>query len=250
VLEVKPAVLDAGLSLVPRGAPRRQGRTIAAARDAILGESLVPTRKGSIMRYTFTPKPPKVAAATSTNASRPALTGAWLDTEAGELRATDSYIAVRMPVSIDSGDADGWVTADTLERSRKRDGGGIACNGSASVYTLPYGGEEPSVEATEALTVGTFPRPNLGQNPNLPSLWPVERDGFTVGINAGFLKRLAEALGAKDDVVHLTFQQGDDYGSNPLRAILVTTPDGSTERGDGRTGLAHPEGLIMPVGVR
>lgn len=199
------------------------------------------------MRYTFTKKPAKVAAAASRDESRPKLTAAWLDTAAGELRATDSYIAVRMPVEIDAGDTDGWITADALERSRKRDGGGIAANGAAAVYDAPAGGETYSPAGIEQATVASFPRPDLGTPPKLEQLWPEDRDGFTVGLNAGFLKRLADALGSADGVVHLTFAADNQDRPNPLRAILVRVPGSSGERGDGRTGLAAPEGLIMPV---
>jgi len=201
------------------------------------------------MRYTFTSRPPKVAAAASKDQSRPALTGAWLDTAAGELRATDSYIAVRMPVEIDAGDADGWITADTLERSRKRDGGGIAANGSATVYTVPAGGGEPAPEAFDRLTVATFPRPNLGTPPNLPRLWPADDSGFTVGINAGFLKRAADAIGSSDGVVYLTFQSDAEGRPNPLRPIIVRAPGAARERTDGRSGFGRPEAIVMPVRV-
>lgn len=201
------------------------------------------------MRYTFTTKPAKVAAAASRDEARPALTGAWLDTASGELRATDSYIAVRMPVEIDAGDADGWLTADALERSRKRDGGGIAANGSATVYTVPAGGGEPAPEAFDRLAVASYPRPNLGTPPNLPQLWPGDDSGFTVGLNAGFLKRLADALGASDGVVRLTFQSDEHGRPNALRPIIVRTSDNAGARTDGRTGFSRPEGLLMPVRV-
>lgn len=199
------------------------------------------------MRYTFTSKPPKVAAAASRDVSRPALTAAWFDDTAGELRATDSYLAVRMPVSPDYGDTAGWVSVDTLERSRKRDAGAVALNGAATVYD-PAGSLDPvEPEQAERCAVATFPRPDLGQFPNLEQLWPEDRDGFTVGLNAGFLKRLADALGADDSVVELTFQSDRNDRPDPLRPILVRTKDHSSERGDGCTGVAAPEGLLMPV---
>lgn len=201
------------------------------------------------MRYTFTSKPPKVAAAASKDQTRPALTGAWLDTAAGELRVTDSYIAARVPVSIDGGDVDGWVTVDTLERSRKRDGGGISCNGSAAVYTWSGGEPEPSVETAEALEVARFPRPNLGTPPNLPQLWPADDSGFTVGLNAGFLKRAADAIGSTDGVVYLTFQSDEEGRPNPLRPIIVRAPGAALERTDGRHGFGRPEAIVMPVRV-
>lgn len=201
------------------------------------------------MRYTFTSKPPKVAAAASKDSSRPALTAAWLDTAYGELRATDSYIAVRMPVEITAGDADGWLTADTLERSRKRDGGGIAANGTAAVFTAEYCDAETDGETIDRLTVASFPRPDLGTPPNLPQLWPADDSGFTVGINAGFLKRAADAIGSSDGVVYLTFQSDDNGQPNPLRPIIVRTAGAALERTDGRIGLGRPEALVMPVRV-
>ena len=199
------------------------------------------------MRYTFTSKPAKVSAAAGRDWSRPALTHVYFDAEAGELRATDSYIAVRMPVSPDYGDTSGWVSTDALERSRKADAGGLGLNGAAVAYG-PAGDTEP-VEPDDISRrgVASFPRPDVGTPANLEQLWPQDRDGFTVGINAGFLKRLADALGAKDGVVELTFQADNQDRPNPLRAILVRTRDHSTERADGCKGLAAPEGLIMPV---
>lgn len=201
------------------------------------------------MRYTFTSKPAKVSAAASRDYSRPALTYVHFDADRGELRATDSYIAVRMPVTPDPGDVSGWISPDALERSRKRDAGAITANGASLVYQAPTGNGEPSPEWIDRTAVATFPRPEHGTPPNLEQLWPEDRDGFTVGINAGFLKRLADALGAKDSVVHLTFQEDSSARPNPLRAILVRTADRGDTRPDGCTGLAHPEGLIMPVRV-
>lgn len=201
------------------------------------------------MRYTFTKRPAKVAAAASRDAARPALEHVYFDADAGELRATDSYIAARMPVSPDHGDSSGWVTVEALERSRKRDAGGLALNGSATVYLAPPGLEPVEPEVVAARTVASYPRNYDGTPPKLAELWPEDRDGFTVGINAGFLKRLADALGAEDSVVHLTFAEDQHGRPNPLRAILVRTKDRATERGDGCSGLAAPEGLIMPVRV-
>lgn len=201
------------------------------------------------MRYTFTSEPAKVSAAAAKDPSRPALCQAWFDADAGELRATDSYIAVRMPVSPDPGDTSGWLDVETLERSRKRDGGGIACNGSAVVYDTcgVAGMREP--DEVERLKVATYDRPDVGTPPNLEQLWPEDRHGFTVGLNAGFLKRLADALGSTDGRVELTFQEDSQGRPNPLRAILVRTSSRETERADGCSGLAAPEGLIMPVRV-
>lgn len=201
------------------------------------------------MRYTFTRKAPKVSAAAAKDPSRPALTAAWYDVEAGELRATDSYIAVRMPVSPDPGDASGWVGVDALERSRKRDGGGISTAGDVAVYdTLGVKGERGQDEVVR-LTVATFPRPDLGTAPNLPQLWPAERGSFRIGLNAAYLKRLADALGSDDGRVILTFQDDESGRPNPMRAIVVTTWDAAGERDDGCAGLSSPEGLCMPIRV-
>lgn len=201
------------------------------------------------MRYTFTKRPAKVAAATSKDASRPKLAAVWFDADAGELQATDSYIAARMPVSPDYGDSSGWVPADALERSRKTDAGGLGLNGAAIAYGPADSPDPLEPEVISRLGVASFPRPDLGEPVNLERLWPQDRHGFTVGINAGFLKRLADAIGAADGVVHLTFQEDSSARPDPLRAILVRTSSLETERADGCSGLAAPEGLIMPVRV-
>lgn len=201
------------------------------------------------MRYTFTKRPPKVVAAASKDDTRPALCRVWFDADAGELRVTDSYIAARVPVSPDAGDTSGWLEPETLERSRKRDAGAIACNGSAIVYEAPYGDAEPDAEYIDRMARARYARPEGIDPPKLEQLWPVDRHGFTVGINAGFLKRLADALGAEDSVVELTFTDGPDGRPNPLRAILVRTKDHNENRGDGLRGVPAPEGLLMPVRV-
>lgn len=201
------------------------------------------------MRYTFTAKAPKVSAATSSDDTRPALTCAYYDPAAGELHATDSYIAVRMPVSPDPGDTEGWISTDALERSRKRDAGAISSNGANNVYTALMNDQPADYDAVERLTVASYPRPDAGTPPKLEQLWPEDRDGFTVGLNAGFLKRLADALGSSDGVVHLTFAEDSQGRPNPLRAILVRTSSGQVQRLDGCTGVTAPEGLIMPVRV-
>ena len=201
------------------------------------------------MRYTFTKKAPKVSAAAAKNSARPALEAAWFDADAGELRVTDSYIACRMPVSVDPGDATGWISLDALDRSIKRDAGGLAANGTAAVYEVPAGDYVPDADYIERRTVATFPRVDAGQAPNLPQLWPVDRDGFTVGVNAGFLKRLADSIGAADGVVQLTFQSDDAGRPNPLRPIIVRGMNPNEVRSDELHGLAAPEGLLMPVRV-
>ena len=199
------------------------------------------------MRFTFTQKTPKVSAACSKDLVRPALTAAWLDTAAGELRATDSYIALRMPVTVDPDDTDGWIGADALDRAVKRDGGGVSANGACIVWDAEPGDYDAPAATVAARTVATFPRCDYGQAVNLPQLWPGDRDGFTVGLNAGFLKRLADAMGAGDAGVRLTFQRCDDGTPDPLRPIIVRPMSAPDERSDGLEGVPAPEGLLMPV---
>jgi len=197
------------------------------------------------MRYSFNSKPPKVKAACSSDASRPVLTYAYLDAERAELQATDSYIAVRVPVELEPGDASGFVPCEALERSRKRDAGSLRLNGSADVM-----GEYQAADSPEP-PLASFARPDLGQFPNLPALWPETPVSFRVGINAKFLLQVAEALGAEDTAVTLEFHGygPDGHTPNPLRAIVVQPHRGTTGREDPVLGIKQAEGLLMPIRV-
>jgi hypothetical protein len=201
------------------------------------------------MRYAHNNKPPKVETAASADKTRPALTAVWYDTDTAELRATDSYIAVRVPVEVGTGEESGWVSPEALKASRKRDSGGLRCSGAVEVMPSYWDGD------ADGPALVTFAREDYGQAPKLPQLWPAHDGLFTVGLNAGFLKRLADALGAEDSVVTLTFQ-GTLEGSaeeptklNPLRPIIVRPNKGYTAREDMPGAVNRPEGLLMPVRV-
>lgn len=199
------------------------------------------------MRYSYHAKPPKLEAACSTDQSRPALASVYFDAERAELQASDSYIAARVPVEVGLGETTGFLPVEAVKASRKRDAGGMYCNGAAEVMPAYWNGD------AEAPAVVSFPRPDAGQFPKLEQLWPTGEPAFTVGINAGFLKRLAEALGAEDTAVSLSFvsrknDAGEPTGEpDPLRPIIVRPLRGTDSREAPFGGLERAEGLCMPI---
>lgn len=199
------------------------------------------------MRYAHNTKPPKVEAAASTDQSRPVLAAVYLDAERAELQVTDSYIAARVPVEVGADEVSGFITPEAVKLSRKRDAGGIRVNGSVQV--MPYGWDGDA----EVEPLVTFPREDRGQVPNYEQLWPVNPPVFRVGLNAGFLKRLADALGAEDGAVEIAFPAfaGPDgtlsTEPNPLRPMVVRPLKGATEREHIPGAVDRAEGLIMPV---
>lgn len=201
------------------------------------------------MKYAYHTKPPKVEAAASTDQSRPALASVWFDVDRAELQATDSYIAARIPVEVGLGEVSGFVQPAALKASRKRDASGLHINGAVDVMPAGWDGDG------DIAPLVSFPREDRGQFPKIDQLWPTGDYVFTVGINAKFLARLADALGAEDGAVTLRFQAGTDKDGkplgdpNPLRPILVTPNRGSTDREAPPLGIGRAEGLIMPVRV-
>jgi hypothetical protein len=137
----------------------------------------------------------------------------------GTLEATDSYRAVRLPVTLDDGDTEGFIPADVYKAARKL-GGWIQANDSLV-----------TADGT------TYPRPALGQWPKLEQLWPAETAELEVGLNALFLWELAQALGSEQ--VRLRFMPTEDGDPDNGRAILV-----EPLRGD---GVAGGQGLLMPI---
>lgn len=199
------------------------------------------------MRYTYHAKPPKLESACSTDQSRPALAAAYLDTDRAELQACTPYYAARVPVEVGLEETTGFVPVEALKASRKRDAGGMHCNGSADVMPAFWDGD------SESSPVVSFPRPDAGQFPHLDQLWPTAPAAFRVGINAGFLLKLAQALGADDTTVVLEFQPTDPAAdpelSHPtaLRPIKVIPINGTDAREAPALGLARAEGIIMPI---
>lgn len=199
------------------------------------------------MRYSYNNRPPKVEQAASKDAARPVLAHIYFDAERGELQATDSYILARVPVEVGLDETSGFLPVDAVKASRKREAGGLHCNGSIDVMPAYWDNDSDSP------ALQSFPRLEVGQWPHVDQLWPAGEPVFSVGINAGFLKRLAEALGAEDTAVTLSFVGKRDADGNAtsepdaLRPIIVSPHRGATERQEPALGVKRAEGLIMPV---
>jgi len=113
----------------------------------------------------------------------------------GFLEATDSYKAIRVPVDLSDDDVEGFVPVEAITRARQR--------------------KLEEIKANTGVRVGdvVFDRPTPGTWPVLAEIFDTEELVFSVGLNAAFLKDLAEGLGA--DHVRIEFQ-----------GVVVTTPGG------------------------
>jgi hypothetical protein len=190
---------------------------------------------------------PKLNNVASKDATTPTLMDAHLDTELGELQATDTYVAVRIPVEVEKTDTSGPVAIAELTAAAKA---------KAPALKIP---KRPKAKKDQP-----------GPYPKLAAIWPdadaIKKPAFKVGINANYLKAVADALGAKTGMVELIFpaDKGDGW-PNPMRAIVVhATKDFQKPGDDGEVAEAllrpivvepleeadtNPEGLVMPIRV-
>lgn len=197
------------------------------------------------------PAKAKLQGLASRDASRPVLHALYLrirenDGERhGVLEGTDSYKLGRIPVELDEGDTEGFVTLEAIETARKAKYDHLYCNGSLGAGTAL----EPLVH---------FPRPELGTFPDtdkLLELEPAMIDGarFRFGINPRLLLELAEGLAC--DTVELefactkTYAKGADASSSPAPSPLRPLTVRPLGRKRGSDVSADAIGLIMPVRV-
>ena len=150
---------------------------------------------------------------------RTAITEPYL--KGGYLWATDSYSLTRIPVEVEDGDVDGFVTADALKMARKASGKNrpaiIGANGSQTVGEV------------------TMPRPELGEFPNTEQLIPSDdREEIVIGLNPKLLLNIAQALGA--DTVRIRI----DADSPNMKPYVIEALQGSSLKGDDRMGLLMP----------
>lgn len=180
---------------------------------------------------------PELAA--SKDKARPALSEPWLEISpdgTGTLYATDSYIAVAIPVELDAGDTPGTVPQAALKAARSRKGG------------LP-----PEVMLdSQATAVGrdgtsTVARPDLGGTPDVSRFFvdglddPDPNDHIlSIGIDAEKLAAVSKALGASNGI-RLTIAL-DEAGRTTLKPLRV---DPLADRGHTVTDGA--KGLVMPI---
>jgi hypothetical protein len=170
----------------------------------------------------------QIEKACSTDEMRPTLLAPYLDLslegKSPRLVATDGHIMAALHVEPSEDDTTGWVSIDALKAMRKIKGAAaseaaVICNGSCQVH--PNG--------------ASFPRPEAGGRifPDFEAIINdtrgLERKA-TISLNADLLKRLADAMGARDSVLTLEI-------AGPADAVLVT----------GAGCHADDIGLIMPV---
>jgi hypothetical protein len=180
------------------------------------------------MKFSFTKTLPKITAACSTDKNYPTLQHVHLNVELGELQATNSYLAVRIPVKPERGDASGPLSPDAVEAAIK----GKVASLKANKRAQPKHTAELGYPA-----FGGF----------WPSLEDVEASSFRVGLNLALVRSIIGALGANG--VELVFPAYNGDGPNPQRPILIRPiGHGYTPRENGPTGsVSLPEAVLMPI---
>lgn len=119
--------------------------------------------------------------------ARPYLTAPYLDVAKARLIATNGHALVLHPVGIDEGDTSGHVPLEALKAARaKRADGVISLNGNATAGGVQY------------------PRPDLGQYPDVDRVIPAKPDTPpTVIFDAELLLKLAQAMTDRKAIVRV-----------------------------------------------
>lgn len=174
---------------------------------------------------------PKILAACSKDKAKPGLTHPYFNAELGEIQASDSYIAVRLPVEPEKGDASGWLVVDKVKEAIASRAASLSAKKSA-----------------HAKLTGKFP--------NLQSLWPTEEqidNGFRIGFSPELLKSMIAAIdalgsGGSYTVGELIFPAySEPRAPHALRPMLFRVRGGDL-RTDGPDGsVEQPEALLMPI---
>ncbi len=158
----------------------------------------------------------KIEKAVSTDSNRESLQNVFVSKR--HALATDGRILAIVPVTTDGEDEPGWMSPDALKHARKVSGKGldsirIGLNGA---QILPDG--------------TTMQRPEKHNPPRVFSLLRKAHQGkyYKIGINAAYLKNLADSLGSEELVLMC---------GQPTEAVLV-----KPIKGDPGT-----VGLIMPI---
>lgn len=135
-----------------------------------------------------------------------------------KLYATDSYVLVRIPVTLDNGDTDGPVPAAALKAARSnKQFQNVLLNGTAIALS-----KDGKVEV-QRMELGSLTYPECDQLiPDVPM--PVE-----VGLSVSNLVKVAKALGT--DAIRL--------GINPDRGLGPVTVE-PLNLADGRIGVVMP----------
>lgn len=180
------------------------------------------------MKFTYSrnERLPKLTAACSTETGRPHLQHVRVDTKLKEIQASDSYIAVRVPVELEKGDKAGLVEAKVFKTKANR------------------------------VTAKPNPAAKLKDFPSLVEVWPAQQaveDGFRVGLNAQFLKRVIDAVGTEgpNHTIELIFPAySEPLVPHALRPVIVRAQGQPKRDKVPAGGVAETEGLIMPVRLR
>lgn len=185
------------------------------------------------------PKNSKPSKSTSGDSYRPVLQCAELREHDGrwELVVTDSFRLAHVRLEVhESPDGPQQISAGPISPEALK-----ALEKTGAFYADEY--VSPCDQSGQQ-TGQKFDRPyGQGDFPQWDNLMPDQQDGPCIGLDAEFLYKLAESLGAKlrkdgatTNRVILRFQADSDRRINPLRPMIVTTPT-----------TPDTVGLLMPV---
>lgn len=167
----------------------------------------------------------KPSKAVSKDETRPVLQRAYLKrTEDGreEIHATDSYIAVRVPVHAPDA-AEGFIGVEELTKIEKGDEF-TAANGTVEIGTVTYQRFETESEF-----------------PDIDKIWPEPaKRTLEIGVNAKLLLALAQAVGS--DGVKLTIDLDKVSEDGTYLKTIPVAPLGGPAVGEA-------EGLLMPIRI-
>lgn len=170
----------------------------------------------------------KPSKACSTDKTRPVVMNAYVrDTPRGpELHATDTYMAARVPLTVEGKLTEGFVPSDALKH--------VEADRKDRSFSTPNGRVE--VEGGRI----SYARPDFGSFPDFETLWPngEPKEPLVLGLNAKLLYGLAQALGT--DRVKLTLDLSLSKDGSYLRPYRVQPLAG---------GVDGAEGLLMPIRV-
>jgi len=208
--------------------------------------------------YGKTPKPEVVC---SKDETRPVMTRPWLMLDkpkkkgqpvtSGRIVATNSYILTMLPVEFTE---DETPTTGAIERKVFTEGRKAENRGAVKLL-----GDKITVPGLDE----SFPPPDadVGQFPDVDRLMPDEEtiSSFKVGLNAAFLKTLADGLGAEQVVLEFVVDREQNLATvgktgetyllpGNLQAIRVRPLDGQANRVAGI--VDGPVGIMMPIRIK
>ena len=193
----------------------------------------------------------KIGKAASKTDGRYAFSGVRIDPTAGCAVATNGRMLAMVPLANGKREDESAFTVPSEVVSMGFKGGKTATGGEVHFQSeLTSDGITRSVSSSYRGAVSSALEP-AGEFPDYKAVLP-DRNGATgetvrIRLNAGYLRALADALGAEDSGVELEFELAEkrdrDLSRTTAKAITVR-PLGAP---DDRNSAVEPIGVLMPI---